>query len=346
MGKVREAAKTIRLLDPWPEADRRAWIAACQPAERLKPGGAAAHLRAVTRDDLARRYGYFLDYLNRQRLLSTQGPTAADVTPENVDGYISELKARVSSVTVYGSISKLRRASELICSDRDFTWLSDIEKDLKLEMRPRSKFDRLVSTDVLVEAGLTLVTEAEMATKLTGLARARQVRNGMMIALLALCPIRLKNFALEIGSTFVQIRGQWWIVLAATQTKEKRADERPVDDILKSALDRYITTYRPILAQGALSSALWLSSNDGQPMSKSGLQQVITSTTLSTVGVAVSPHMFRTCAASTAAMHGGANLHLGSAVLNHIDPRVTVEHYNRASSASAAKSLRAVIRKL
>ena len=57
MSKVNETADTIHPLDSWPEADRRAWIAACQPAERLKPGGAAAHLRPVTRDDLARRYG-------------------------------------------------------------------------------------------------------------------------------------------------------------------------------------------------------------------------------------------------------------------------------------------------
>jgi hypothetical protein len=128
MGRNRESVKSIRSLDSWPEADQRAWIAACQPAERLKPGGAAAHLRAVTRDDLARRYAYFLDYLSRRELLSTQGPAAANVTREKVDGYIAELKVRVSSVTVYGSISKLRRASELICPARDFTWLSEILK--------------------------------------------------------------------------------------------------------------------------------------------------------------------------------------------------------------------------
>jgi site-specific recombinase XerD len=347
MGKVREAAKTIRSLDSWPEADKRSWIAAGQPAERLKPGGAAAHLRAVTRDDLAERYGYFLNYLRRRELLSTQGPAAANVTQEKVDGYIAELKVRVSSVTVHGSISKLRRVSELICPARDFTWLSEIEKDLKSEMRPRSKFDRLVLAHVLVEAGMTLITEAEMTTTLTELARARQVRNGVMLALLALCPIRSKNFiTLEIGRTFVQIRGQWWIVLTAAQTKEKRADERLVDSILKPALDRYIATYRPVLKHGTSSSALWPSPKDGQPMRKSGFWQMIKSTTLSTVGVALSPHLFRTCAASTAAMYGGENPYLASALLHHTDPAVTIEHYNRASSLSAGKKLREVIRNL
>ena len=120
---------------------------------------------------------------------------AANVTVDNVDVYIAELKDRVSSVTVYGSISKLRRAAQFIAPGRDFTWLADIEKDLALVMRPRSKFDRMVMTEVLVEAGLTLIHEAEITPNLTELARACQVRNGLMVALLALCPIRRKNFA-------------------------------------------------------------------------------------------------------------------------------------------------------
>jgi site-specific recombinase XerD len=105
-----------------------------------------------------------------------------------------------------------------------------------------------------------------------------------------------------------------------------------------------MNTHRPILAQGHASSALWLSSNDGQPMSYAGVERVIKSTTLSTVGVDVSPHLFRTAAASTAAMHCGANLNLGAAVLHQTGPTITNERYNRASSVSAAKSFRDVIR--
>lgn len=45
--------------------------------------------------------------------------------------------------------------------------------------------------------------------------------------------------------------------------------------------------------------------------------------------------MFRTAATSFAAAYGRDYPHLASAVLGHIDPRVTEEHYNRASSVSA-----------
>jgi hypothetical protein len=99
--EARAASGKIRLLplDFWPDADRNAWDMACRPATRLKRGGAAAHLQPVTRDDLSRRYGYFLDFLERRGLLDSGGHLAANVTVENVDAYIAELKGRVGSVT-------------------------------------------------------------------------------------------------------------------------------------------------------------------------------------------------------------------------------------------------------
>jgi hypothetical protein len=47
----------------------------------------------------------------------------------------------------------------------DFSWLIEIESDLALMMRPRSKQDRLVLAEVLVEAGVTLMAEAEASSR-------------------------------------------------------------------------------------------------------------------------------------------------------------------------------------
>ncbi len=332
--------------DLWPEADRNAWNAACQPAARLKRGGVAGHLKQVTRDDHARHYGCFLGFLDRRGLLRSDEPAAANLTPDNVDSYLVELKGRVASTTLYGSICKLRRAAQYIALGRDFTWLAEIGKDLALVMRPRSKFDRLVLTEVLVEAGLTLIHEAEHSRSMTKLARAYRVRNGLMVALLALCPIRRKNFAaLEIGRSFVKIRGIWWIVLSASETKENRVDERPIDELLTPVIERYLGQYRPVLARSDNGpSALWLSANAGCPITDKQVAHVIKMSTLSTVGVDVSPHLFRTSAASTAATHGGENPHLGSALLHHTHPSVTNANYNRATSLSAAENFRQIVR--
>jgi integrase len=63
-----------------------------------------------------------------------------------------------------------------------------------------------------------------------------------------------------------------------------------------------------------------------------------------TVGVAVSPHHFRTAIASSAAIHGGDNPYLASSLLHHTDAGVTEAHYNRASSLTAAQTFREIIR--
>jgi integrase len=161
-----------------------------------------------------------------------------------------------------------------------------------------------------------------------------------MIALLALCPIRLKNFAvLEIGRTFVPVNETLWIVLAASETREGRPDERPVKDYLKRWIDGYLTTHRPVVARtDDAPSSLWLSSNDGRPMTYSAVESAISHTTSATIGIEISPHMFRTAGASSCAVYASDHPHLASALLHHTDSAVTQKHNNRASSLSAAES--------
>src|ERR1700722_20911097 len=94
-----------------PETDRKAWLAACEPAARLKRGGAAGHLRPASREVHERHYGNFLGFLDQNRLLRRDAPAAANVTPENVDTYLAEAKDCMSSTTVHVAMCCLRRAA-------------------------------------------------------------------------------------------------------------------------------------------------------------------------------------------------------------------------------------------
>ena len=141
-------------ISEWPYADREAWKRACWPAMKLKKGGSAAHLKPVSQKDLERRYGYFLDWIARNSVLDLEAGVGFYVTPFNVSGYLAELTVRVSSVTVYGNIHKLRRFTQLIAPAKDLEWLKDLEQDLDWAKRPRSKFDRIVYSDRIVQAGL------------------------------------------------------------------------------------------------------------------------------------------------------------------------------------------------
>lgn len=320
----------------WPTQDRLAWAAACQPGERLKRGGAASHLAIVSQDDIANRYGLYLDFLRRNGGLDLAKGATALVNPDNVIAFIAELQARVRSVTVWNSIYKLRRAAQLISPGTDFGWLTEIEKDIALVMIPQSKTDRLVLTERLVEAGLILIREAELFGE-TALARAVGVRNGLLIALLALHPIRIKNFAtLTIEDTFINVDRRWWLHIPSEDTKSHRVDDRQVPGFITHAIDSYVNTHRKVLCLGvAEHRALWISSTTGQQLTTKNLGTLISKLTRETIGVDVSPHLFRSAAASTAAVYGGNHPHLASELLNHRDRRVTEEHYNRATSLSA-----------
>jgi integrase len=336
-GPMRNAQHRSLRISEWPRADQEAWANACRPGLRLRIGGAASHLAEVSRATYVQRYGAFLGFLERTGRFDRYASPAGHVTEENVKAYIESLQLRVRSVTTWNCISKLRCAAKLIAPGHDFSWLLEFEDDLVLIMEPRPKFDRLVLANVLAEAGLTLVAEAEQFSK-SDWQRAMGVRNGFMIALLALCPIRLKNFAaLELDSTIRVIDGAWWIILPPGKTKTGRPDERQISDFLKSAIDGYVSRDREILARGnTTTNAFWLSATSGEPMTYKNIGILISKLTRLTVCVDVSPHLFRTAGASTAATYRGEMPHLASALLGHTDPRVTEERYNRATSMSAA----------
>ena len=168
-------------IEEWSPRDRLAWKEAIRPAVRLQRGGAAAHLAQVSQKDIANRYGLYLDFLQRDGLFDPTSGAAELVVLEHVQQFVVELKMRVSSVTIWNSIYKLRCAAGFLAPGADFGWLSEIEKDLALIAEPKDKTDRLVLADRLLEAGLTLIEEAESFAK-TPMRRARGVRNGLMIA--------------------------------------------------------------------------------------------------------------------------------------------------------------------
>jgi integrase len=340
----RSAAPRSMPLSEWPASHRETWEEICRPGLRLRKGGAASRYAEVSREDFARRYGAFLGFLQLSGLLDPSAGPAAQITPQNVELYIAKLTGRVRSVTVWNCIYKLRMAARLLDPKADFAWLSEIEQDLALVMEPRSKFDRVVLAERIVQAGLTLVSEAEAFSRY--FKRAIGIRDGLIIALLAVCPIRIKNYAaLEIGTTFREEQGTWWITLPYGSTKTEDADQRPVPEYLNDAVKLYLTESRPVLiGSRQATNSLWISSRTGRRYTTKNLGTRISNITLETVGVDVSPHLFRTAAATTAACYGTDMPYLASAVLSHTDSRDTEKHYIRTTTLHAAKDYAAILR--
>src|SRR5262249_14221531 len=136
---------------------------------------------------------------------------------------------------------RLCRVAHILSPHRDFDWLRKLEAELKLEMRPRNRTDRIINQQRLWKLGLDLIARAEQSPDLTLLRRARLYRDGLMIALLSVCPIRLKNLAsLEVGRHIRKCGDEWWLILDETETKSGRPDERPIPGELGSHIERWL----------------------------------------------------------------------------------------------------------
>jgi integrase len=335
-------------LDGWPAADRLAWLHACEPGKGWRRGGAASRWRPITRKDLQKRYGYFLEFLRERGALDLQAGAGRLVTPENVDCYIERVRSGWTSVTLAGSVCKLRTMARILAPASDLEWLTEIANDLDLVAYPLERFDRVVPSEVLIRAGLTLVREAQVAHRRRPIWRAGQIRDGLMVAMLAYSPIRLKNFSeLELGHSFVRERDRWTIILPGPKVKNGRTDLRLIRQRLNPAIGLYLTWARPRLMRHAdeftigeeqyplLTGPLWIGQY-GEALSYGSVERRIMETTRSVIGRALSPHDFRRSGAFTARYWAGSEPHLASGLLQHQDKDLVDENYNLASSLEVA----------
>jgi integrase len=324
----------------WPQTDREAWAHACRPSMRLNRGGAACRMKPKTQASHARGYGYFLDYCRRHGQLE-DGVVASLVTPTRIDHFLEELRERVRSVTHWSYIQRIRRVCEILAPTRDVGWLRDVEADLRDAARPRAKYPRIVDGERLIRLGLELMDRGEAGEHLTLVERSRLVRNGLMIALLSLCPIRLGNLhGLRLGRQIRKIGDRWWIILGAEETKSARPDERPIHEILTPYIDRWINPWRALYP--TTEDYFWPSPAGG-PLAYTYVGAIITETTRRELGVAVNPHLFRDCCVFTIADRAGEEMGVASALLQHVDSRVTEMHYNKGASLRAAKKFQTIL---
>jgi len=322
-------------LREWPISDREAWQQACVPSRRLKAGGAAGHMKASTQTSLVRAYGYLLEFCWRTSTFDENADVVAHVTPEIIDAFVNDLRRRVSSVARASYISKIHRLAKILAPERDLDWLRELERELHYEARPRPKHHRIVRSDRLLALGLQLIHRGNTGNHLTNPACARLVRDGLMIALLSICPIRLGNLAtLRIGRQLRRVGDTWWIILEPGETKSGRPDERAIPEILTSHTDDWIERWRKLFLEPG--DTVWPSTKGGA-LAYTYVGEIITKTTFRELGVSVNPHLFRDCAVYTIATIAGDQMGIASGLLQHTDPRTTEKHYNKGALIGAVR---------
>lgn len=341
----------------WPAGDRRWWERAQEPGDILDGGGPASHWAPLTRLTVARGYGRYLTWLAGEEMLDTAGPLAARVRPDRVAAYTRHLLARNAPLTVAGRLGALAMFAGAVAPEGDWGFVRRVRAwSLNQPGTPggrEPKAARLRHSRELLDLGLELVAQAE-AAQAGGRSRHWPVvlRTGLMIALLAQRPLRLRNLVdLRLGEHLLREADGWWLRIPAYQTKNRRQIRVLFPEGLAPALRLYLEEARPLLLARApdggagAGRALWVTMH-GRSAQDQGVYSTIVRRTCAVFGRPVNPHLFRDAAATTVALEDPVHVRIAAQVLGHATFATTERHYRLSRSVEAGRAHHAVLARL
>lgn len=334
-------------LEEWPETDREAWDTAHRSGDILLDDGPAARWKPKTRRTVRQAYGKWLRFsLDTNRLISDMA-VGERLTEDNLRAYIAVLRDRLAPNSVVTQLRSLSQAFLALAPDTDRELLKLAIARLGIRATPsRDKQAKLVSTDRLLALGLDMMRGWQEREAHDPRLNAMDYRDGLMIAFLALCPLRVENLAsLRIGEHIVEAGEGLRIRIPGTEMKGGKALDVAFPDALRPHLDFYLRKVHPMLYDGPLQGApLWPSLHKGKTrMSAHGIYTRITQATEKRLGQAVSPHLFRDSAATYIAELAPDQALMAAAVLQHRQFETTRNHYIHGQQHKAARMYQAAV---
>jgi integrase len=245
-------------------------------------------------------------------------------------------------VTVAIDLDHLRSALKLICPGVDWSWLLTITKRIAAAAPLRHPKYHLVTSDRLYALGLDLmdgaVTDADGAKRISK-ANAFQYRDGLIIALRALIPLRSRTVvAMRIGRHLVKTGDLWGLDIPAADTKNRRPLDYPIPAELSACIDLYLERFRSRIPGTERHTSVW-ASNQGRPMCAMAISIAVRKRTKKAFGFAVNLHRFRHAAASFWSIQDPANVRGVKDLLGQASFGITEKHYIMAQSRVAGRML-------
>ncbi len=330
----------------WPPRDQSKWRAARRPAEQLlAEHGLAARWRPKTADQTEKGYGLWLGCLARNNRLDIDAAPAERLTPENIELFRAELAARVASCTVESRLRDLKEAIRVMQPGAD---LGLVRRALSIATRraepSRRKRQQMLPARQLFEVGIARMHRADREHHCKRDIPAGRYRDGLMIAFLASRAIvRLANLAaMRIGQHIERDADCYVCRFSGDETKNGDVMEFDLPAALTPFIERYLAVHRETLLRGHQSDAFWVSAYRG-PLSEQRISERIRRATLEEVGISISPHRFRDCAATSVAEEDPAHEGINRRLLHHRDERSSTTYSINAGSLSASRRINAIL---
>ena len=328
----------------WPAQDQRAWCRALLPEDPFDPQvGRASHYRASTHRIIEEGYGRWIGWLSFTGRLNWNLMPGERADRATLSAYQEALAANdLADYSIAARLQQLSQALRSMEPKQDWYWLERAAGRIRNHAIPRRDQQSLIQpVDSLVNLGLKLIADADSGAIQLDLDRAMAARDGLIIAFLALRPIRRKNLtSLTLDRHLVQRDGRWNVQFRGDETKNSEPMKFSWPELLVAPLERYLAVHRKTLLErregGILDTRrLWISRYGGS-LGDSAIYVRVGRLTGEHLGVAINLHSFRHIAATTIATADPKGAMDIKAVLGHTSMQSSDKYYNRAQLVGAS----------
>lgn len=320
----------------WPATDRMAFNAIFGAGDIFEDtSGAGAHLADGTRRIIKTAYRRWLGFVYANHAGDFALGPAERIRPSRVREFVELLSVETQSTSVAIVIDNLHFAARLLSPTSDWNWLQALKSRLLADAQPADRFPVLVPPWLTLELGIELMDTAPTLPSADHKRRDIQYRDGLLVALLSVWPIRRRSIAaLTLRHIEVTADGMN-ILLDGADTKSKRPEEFSVPAAFVPYFVHYLAEVHPRLQSGSSAhDGLW-GSYRGGPLSAGRIYDVVRARIRGKFGKAMGLHDFRRAAATFLAIAAPEQVGLTSGILQHASPEISERHYNLARSVQA-----------
>ena len=330
-------------IDQWPTDDQKAWSKACEPVSLFEDEGhGLQHLAEITRRHYAFGWGRWIAFLSSHAPDDLELRPAKRCSKANVRAYVEKLRAMGNAEsTVISRLQELVNVATVLDPLFDPRLINRFIAVLKAKAKPARSKSHIPRADALVDLGFRLMESVPNFNKLED---AATYRDGLIIAFLALHPVRLRNLThFHLDANLIWQNDGYIVVFLSNETKTGSVYEVPLADVLIVPMTRYLAECRPVLASANgrhkrdVGTRVWVS-GQGSPMSYEALRDHIKMRTRLAFGKSVHPHGFRDAAATTLVVGDPVHVRSAAPLLGHRSFATTETYYVRAEGLEAQRS--------
>ncbi|ODT21073.1 MAG: hypothetical protein ABS35_18330 [Kaistia sp. SCN 65-12] len=264
---------------------------------------------------------------------------------DRLDELIAGLQDRVSPWSVAMMVGALKRVLDVIAPEADWSSLGPICTDLKQIARPsRNRFGHMVTPRQLLDLGLSIMDTAAQDHRGHPMRVAVRARDGLLIAMLICCPVRIANLLqIEIGTHLLRDGDRYRLHFDKEETKTGKEFDGCLPSILTPYIDYYLRHHRLallMLGDGETTNRLWID-RWSKPMTEAAMRAQIEFNTRNAFDRHIWPHLFRAIAVTGVVDEAPEQIGITPDLLGHASIQTTSRHYVLANATLAHQRMQA-----